>query len=226
MPEMDEPILPSPILLETILRKLPAPTRKRFEPLDWQKRYLGKLDDMTRAGIDARILDQFLDMRAGQTTTGRAWRVMHKTLTELDLLRMQHSAAALNAAMARTVGMNSPQKCTPQYVAAILRNTSETLPAASAPQPSPAAPMSPAEAWNGIMALLRQRVSESNWRTWLAPCQMIAATPAHLHIRVPNSTYVFWLTDHYTGLFKQAAAEIFGGELGMLEFEEDGDGDA
>lgn len=212
------------VLLKAILDKMPAPTRKRFAPLDWQKQYHEKLAEMTQAGIDIRTLGQFLDLNAGQTSTGRAWNVMYKVLTGLDLLRLKYSAAAVNAAMNKVIAMGEPKKCTAPYLAAILRNTGEALPAVSTPlndrdvYPQAALPIDEEEAWQRIMRLLEARINSASWRTWLAPCQMIACSPEKLHISVPSSVHVDWLTDIFTGVFLQAGIDVFGERVKVIQF--------
>lgn len=211
------------VLLKAILGKLPPPTRKRFAPLDQQQRCLAKEAELIAAGIDAGAMGQWLDLHASQRATGRAWNVVFKALTSLDLLRITYSAAAVSAAMHKVIAMGDPAKCTAPYLAAMLRNASEPRPAAPSASVAPAANMRAAlsqeEAWTRIMAVLQQRhPDQRSWSTWLAPCQMIEATPTRLHVSVPSTTHVAWLTDIYTNVFLAAALDVFGEEVKTLQF--------
>lgn len=68
--------------------------------------------------------------------------------------------------------------------------------------------------WDSALATLRSRLSEENFRTWLAPIELDRLDGHTAVLRIPNRFYADWISAHYLDLIleslRQAGLELSG----------------
>jgi chromosomal replication initiator protein len=68
--------------------------------------------------------------------------------------------------------------------------------------------------WDSALATLRSRLSEENFRTWLAPVELDRLDGRTVVLRIPNRFYADWISTHYLDLIleslRQAGLELQG----------------
>jgi len=204
-------------LVSTVIAKLPEPSRKKYQAVEWQQRAMQKEAELLQDGIDGAALSSFLNGNAAQSATGRSWSVCYKLLLGVAELARDFGHAHVNAALSRIVEMQQYQKCTLPYLQAVLKNT-VPLPSASPradirPAKSPAAPDATAsmgEKWDRMSDMLAQRVNGPSFNTWIRPVRCVELTKDSLTLRVPSDTHRDWLLDNYTDLLCWAFRQVQG----------------
>lgn len=73
--------------------------------------------------------------------------------------------------------------------------------------------------WARIIAFIEARLNRPSYNTWVRPCQLGAITRTALQVLAPNSVSVYWLSEHYTGLFSAAFAAVWGTPPTTVIFE-------
>lgn len=68
--------------------------------------------------------------------------------------------------------------------------------------------------WDSALATLRSRLSEENFRTWLAPIELDRLDGRTVVLRIPNRFYADWISTHYLDLIleslRQAGLDLQG----------------
>jgi len=201
-------------LVRVVVEKLPTPQRKKYQPLVWREQVLKKQAELIQEGIHDGFLSEWMGLDARRRTD----RVQYKILVELQQLRMQHGADAINAALAKVCGMGEPQKATIPYLKAMLKNGihGQTWPTPeSARQSDSAMEAAPPtrigrEHWERIMRLLETRINPRSFATWLRPCVLIEISKDSLTLGAPSDTHVAWLQEHYVEVLCQAFEKVIG----------------
>lgn len=73
------------------------------------------------------------------------------------------------------------------------------------------------ELWESALSTLRTRLSEENYRTWLAPVRLESLEGLRVTLRIPNRFYADWITSHYLDLILDSLSKESGS--GPLEVE-------
>jgi len=70
--------------------------------------------------------------------------------------------------------------------------------------------------WEEALALLKEKVHEQSFNTWLRPTRGESLADGQLKIRVPNPFYAEWLGEHYSGLIQKSVEEVVGKRVQMV----------
>jgi chromosomal replication initiator protein len=62
--------------------------------------------------------------------------------------------------------------------------------------------------WQDVLALLRERVSPANYKTWLEPLTAVLEDEC-LIINLPNEFFFNWISEHYLNDIAEAVGEVF-----------------
>ena len=63
-------------------------------------------------------------------------------------------------------------------------------------------------AWTQVLSRVESKVNRHSFYTWFRPTSFSSDEGHSLRVRVPNNLFRNWLTKHYSGVIKEAVAEI------------------
>jgi len=63
-------------------------------------------------------------------------------------------------------------------------------------------------AWKQVLSRVESKVNRHSFYTWFRPTSFSSDEGHSLRVRVPNNLFRNWLTKHYSGVIKEALAEI------------------
>lgn len=70
--------------------------------------------------------------------------------------------------------------------------------------------------WEEALVLLKEKVHEQSFNTWLRPTRGDSLTDGQLKIQVPNPFYAEWLGEHYSNLIQKSVEEVVGKRVQMV----------
>jgi chromosomal replication initiator protein len=73
------------------------------------------------------------------------------------------------------------------------------------------------QVWNGCLEIVRDNVSQQNFKTWFDPIKPIKINNSVLTIQVPSQFFYEWIEEHYITLIKKVIKKELGPE-GRLEY--------
>ena len=73
------------------------------------------------------------------------------------------------------------------------------------------------QVWNGCLEIVKDNVSQQNFKTWFEPIKAIKIINSVLTIQVPSQFFYEWLEEHYITLIKKVIRKELGAE-GRLEY--------
>ena len=62
--------------------------------------------------------------------------------------------------------------------------------------------------WTELLGRIETKVNRHNFNTWFGPTAFVEDTGERVTVRVPNELYRNWLTQHYSGVIREATAEV------------------
>ncbi|MBK9283497.1 MAG: chromosomal replication initiator protein DnaA [Sphingobacteriaceae bacterium] len=73
------------------------------------------------------------------------------------------------------------------------------------------------QVWNGCLEIIKDNVSQQNFKTWFEPIKPIKLNNSVLTIQVPSQFFYEWIEEHYITLIKKVIRKELGAE-GRLEY--------
>ena len=73
------------------------------------------------------------------------------------------------------------------------------------------------QVWNGCLEIIKDNVSQQNFKTWFEPIKPIKLNNSILTIQVPSQFFYEWIEEHYISLIKKVIRKELGAE-GRLEY--------
>ncbi len=74
----------------------------------------------------------------------------------------------------------------------------------------------PTKIWEEALTLLKGRVHEESFNTWLRPTRGSALVDGQLQVEVPNPFYAEWLGEHYSRLLEDSVAQVLGRKVEVV----------
>ena len=73
------------------------------------------------------------------------------------------------------------------------------------------------QVWNGCLEIIKDNLSQQNFKTWFEPIKPIKLNNNVLTIQVPSQFFYEWIEEHYITLIKKVIRKELGPE-GRLEY--------
>lgn len=200
------------IALRTVLDKLPAPSKKKYLPVNYARQVLETQEALIAAGLERETLLAWCNEYSRITQHGRAWSAVLDTLNHIKQLLDAYSAPMVNIGLMRCLNTQKPTACTAPYLRVVLKNLGQTPQSPTQPPPAAAVTTEQPEGdpWARIVGIVRQRIDPRSFATWIRPLRPGRITAQELQVICPDEVYVGWLQDHYVKILSEAFAQVMG----------------
>ena len=69
--------------------------------------------------------------------------------------------------------------------------------------------------WEKSLQIIKEKVSQQNFETWIRPIKIISMEGSHISLSVPNKFFKDWLLENYHSIIKDAMAFLAGGDINV-----------
>lgn len=76
--------------------------------------------------------------------------------------------------------------------------------------------MSATKIWDEALTVLKAKVHEQSFNTWLRPTRGRSLVNGQLQVEVPNPFYAEWLGEHYSRLIEESVAQVLGRRVELI----------
>lgn len=71
------------------------------------------------------------------------------------------------------------------------------------------------DVWPSILQNLEKRINRPSFNAWLRPCKLVELNEQDAVIEAPDSTFEYWLKEHYPNVFQNAIRDVTGEQVSV-----------